>query len=201
MARSKLDFGLAKLAKGASVGTSTDSSLEDSLTQVGVIPGTAVICRRSRRARRPGRAQRHFFLRRGCCSKWLRQKAVHRGQRCDHAPCGDQFEAAFAAVDQPGGLPVELEKIIGKAMEKESQPAVQGRDRDEGRPGTAEKGTDPTLRSGLLHATGFHTKTKTFQKSSSKLTWVVLGLAAWCSRQSRRFGRGFLNTGQPRRRP
>ena len=36
-----LDFGLAKLAKGA-VGTSTDSSLEESLTQVGVIPGTAV---------------------------------------------------------------------------------------------------------------------------------------------------------------
>jgi len=37
-----LDFGLAKLAKGGNVGTSTDSSLEESLTQVGVIPGTAV---------------------------------------------------------------------------------------------------------------------------------------------------------------
>jgi len=37
-----LDFGLAKLAKDGSVGTSTDSSLDESLTQVGVIPGTAV---------------------------------------------------------------------------------------------------------------------------------------------------------------
>src|SRR5208283_3602629 len=37
-----LDFGLAKLAKDQSVGTSTDTSLEESLTQVGVIPGTAV---------------------------------------------------------------------------------------------------------------------------------------------------------------
>src|SRR6202044_3582815 len=37
-----LDFGLAKLAKDGSVGTTTDSSLEDSLTQLGVIPGTAV---------------------------------------------------------------------------------------------------------------------------------------------------------------
>ena len=37
-----LDFGLAKLARDGSVGTTTDSSLEDSLTQVGVIPGTAV---------------------------------------------------------------------------------------------------------------------------------------------------------------
>src|ERR1022692_3760513 len=37
-----LDFGLAKLAKDGSLGTSTDSSLEESLTQVGVIPGTAV---------------------------------------------------------------------------------------------------------------------------------------------------------------
>ncbi len=37
-----LDFGLAKLAKDQSVGTTTDSSVEESLTQVGVIPGTAV---------------------------------------------------------------------------------------------------------------------------------------------------------------
>ena len=37
-----LDFGLAKLAKDKSVGMSSDSSLEESLTQVGVIPGTAV---------------------------------------------------------------------------------------------------------------------------------------------------------------
>ena len=37
-----LDFGLAKLAKNARVGTATDTSLEESLTQVGVIPGTAV---------------------------------------------------------------------------------------------------------------------------------------------------------------
>src|SRR5262245_18245910 len=37
-----LDFGLAKLAKTGELGTATDSSLEESLTQVGVIPGTAV---------------------------------------------------------------------------------------------------------------------------------------------------------------
>ena len=37
-----LDFGLAKLAKDGSVGTTTDSSVEESLTQLGVIPGTAV---------------------------------------------------------------------------------------------------------------------------------------------------------------
>ena len=37
-----LDFGLAKLAKDGSVGTTTDTSLEESLTRVGVIPGTAV---------------------------------------------------------------------------------------------------------------------------------------------------------------
>src|SRR5271157_361733 len=37
-----LDFGLAKLAKDQSLGMSSDSSLEESLTQVGVIPGTAV---------------------------------------------------------------------------------------------------------------------------------------------------------------
>src|SRR5271157_1540445 len=37
-----LDFGLAKLEKSGNVGTTTDTSLEESLTQIGVIPGTAV---------------------------------------------------------------------------------------------------------------------------------------------------------------
>jgi serine/threonine protein kinase len=37
-----LDFGLAKLARDKSVGTTTDSAFDASLTQVGVIPGTAV---------------------------------------------------------------------------------------------------------------------------------------------------------------
>src|SRR6202008_2740542 len=37
-----LDFGLAKLTKDGKVGTSTDTGLDESLTQVGVIPGTAV---------------------------------------------------------------------------------------------------------------------------------------------------------------
>src|SRR5437879_9519367 len=36
-----LDFGLAKLTKESKLATSTDTSIEDSLTAVGVIPGTA----------------------------------------------------------------------------------------------------------------------------------------------------------------
>ena len=37
-----LDFGLAKLTKESKLATATDTSIEDSLTAVGVIPGTAV---------------------------------------------------------------------------------------------------------------------------------------------------------------
>jgi serine/threonine protein kinase len=37
-----LDFGLAKLTKEQKLGTATDTGVEDSLTAVGVIPGTAV---------------------------------------------------------------------------------------------------------------------------------------------------------------
>jgi serine/threonine protein kinase len=37
-----LDFGLAKLTTEAKLATSTDTGIEDSLTAVGVIPGTAV---------------------------------------------------------------------------------------------------------------------------------------------------------------
>ena len=37
-----LDFGLAKLARDKQLATETDTPIEDSLTAVGVIPGTAV---------------------------------------------------------------------------------------------------------------------------------------------------------------
>src|ERR1700693_3346044 len=37
-----LDFGLAKLARSQELGTTEDTPIEDSLTAVGVIPGTAV---------------------------------------------------------------------------------------------------------------------------------------------------------------
>ena len=37
-----LDFGLAKLARDHQVGTADDTPVEDSLTAVGVVPGTAV---------------------------------------------------------------------------------------------------------------------------------------------------------------
>jgi len=60
-------------------------------------------------------------------------------------------------------VPVELEKIIGKAMEKDRN--LRYKDATEMKADLArlKKGTDPTLRSGLLHATGFHTKQKRFK--------------------------------------
>ena len=96
-----LDFGLAKLAKDQSVGTTTDSSLEESLTQVGVIPGTAVyMSPEQARSEDLGRAQRHIFLRRSAVRDGHGQEALYWNQRRNDASCGHQFQAGIAAVNQ-----------------------------------------------------------------------------------------------------
>ena len=173
-----LDFGLAKLAKGASVGTSTDSSLEDSLTQVGVIPGTAVYMSPEQARSEDLDVRSDIFSFGVVLFEMATGKKPFTGANVVttlHAVINSKPPSPRSI--NPA-VPVELEKIIGKAMEKDRN--LRYKDATEMKADLArlKKGTDPTLRSGLLHATGFHTKTKTFQKSSSKLTWVVLGLAA-----------------------
>jgi TolB-like protein len=41
-----------------------------------------------------------------------------------------------------------------------------------------KKGTEPAMRSGFRHVSGLHVVTNTFQKPSSKLNWILVGLAA-----------------------
>ena len=98
-----LDFGLAKLAKGGEVGTTTDSSLEESLTQVGVIPGTAVYMS-PEQARSEDLDVAHRYL-----LVWCRvvrngdgEEAVY-GYECRyHIARGDESEADAADLGESG---------------------------------------------------------------------------------------------------
>src|SRR5208282_2975861 len=75
-------------------------------------------------------------------------------------------------------VPLELETIIGKAMEKDRDKRYKNASEMKADLVKLKRGTQPTLRSELAHATGFHVATKTFEKPSAKLPWIVLGLTA-----------------------
>jgi serine/threonine protein kinase/Tfp pilus assembly protein PilF len=173
-----LDFGLAKLAKGGSVGTSTDSSLEESLTQVGVIPGTAVYMSPEQARSEDLDVRSDIFSFGVVLFEMATGKKPFTGSNVVttlHAVMNSK-PASPRSINP--AVPAELEALIGKAMEK---------DRNQRYPNAAEmkadlvrlkKVTDPTLRSGLRQVTGLHAVTKTFQKPSSNLRWILVGVAA-----------------------
>ncbi len=176
-----LDFGLAKPAKGG-VGTSTDTSLEESLTQVGVIPGTAVYMSPEQARSEDLDVRSDIFSFGVVLFEMATGKKPFTGTNVVttlHAVINSK-PASPRSINP--AVPVELQTIIGKAMEKDRDLRYKNAtemkaDLEKLRTKTA---TEPTLRSGLRQATGFHpkTKTKTFQKSTSRLSWIVMGLAA-----------------------
>jgi len=175
-----LDFGLAKLAKDQSVGTTTDSSVEQSLTQVGVIPGTAVYMSPEQARSEDLDARSDIFSFGVVLFEMATGKKPFTGTNVVmtlHAVMNSK-PASPRSINP--GVPTELEAIIGKAMEKDRNQRYKNATEMKADLAKlrAKTGTEPTLRSGLRQATGLHVVTRTFQKSSSKLNWIVAALAA-----------------------
>jgi len=175
-----LDFGLAKLAKDQSVGTTTDSSVEESLTQVGVIPGTAVYMSPEQARSEDLDVRSDIFSFGVVLFEMATGKKPFTGTNVVmtlHAVMNSK-PASPRSINS--AVPVELEAIIGKAMEKDRNQRY--RNAMEMKADLAKlrvkTGTEPALRSGLRQVTGLHVVTHTFQKSSSRLNWIVFALAA-----------------------
>jgi eukaryotic-like serine/threonine-protein kinase len=173
-----LDFGLAKLAKDGSVGTTTDSSLEESLTQVGVIPGTAVYMSPEQARSEDLDVRSDIFSFGVVLFEMATGKKPFTGTNVVttlHAVMNSK-PASPRSINP--AVPAELEAIIAKAMEKDRNRRYKNATEMKADLVRLQKGTDPTLRSGLRPATGLHVGTNTFQKRSSKLNWIIAGLAA-----------------------
>ena len=173
-----LDFGLAKLAKDQTLGMTTDSSLEESLTQVGVIPGTAVYMSPEQARSEDLDVRSDIFSFGVVLFEMATGKKPFTGTNVVmtlHAVMNSK-PASPRSINP--AVPAELEAIIGKAMEKDRN--LRYRNADEMRVALAQlkKGTEPLLRSGLRQTIGVRGSTHTFQKRSSTLNWIVLGLAA-----------------------
>ena len=135
-----LDFGLAKLTKDGKVGTSTDTSLEESLTQVGVIPGTAVYMSPEQARSEDLDVRTDIFSFGVVLYEMATGKKPFTGTNVVttlHAVINSK--PAPPRTVNPA-VPKELEDVIGKAMEKDrGQRYKNGRDEDGS--GAAERGS------------------------------------------------------------
>jgi eukaryotic-like serine/threonine-protein kinase len=183
-----LDFGLAKLTKDGKVGTSTDTGLEESLTQVGVIPGTAVYMSPEQARSEDLDVRTDIFSFGVVLYEMATGKKPFTGSNVVttlHAVINAK-PAPPRAVNP--AVPKELEAIIGKAMEKDRElrykNAAEMKD-DLARLQTARlkeaRGeSDSTLRSGLRRvqrATGSRISTRTFDRPGGKKKWLIAGVA------------------------
>jgi serine/threonine protein kinase len=100
--------------------------------------------------------------------------------------CGDGTVTVFnailtcapvAPVRLNPDLSPELEAIINKCLEKDRNLRYKNAAEMKADLVKLRRATDPTLRSGLRHASGLPVVTHTFRRLSSKLNWILIVLA------------------------
>jgi eukaryotic-like serine/threonine-protein kinase len=173
-----LDFGLAKLVKDSSLGMTTDSSLDDSLTQVGVIPGTAVYMSPEQARSEDLDARSDIFSFGVVLYEMATGKKPFTGTNVVttlHAVMRDK--PASPRLLNPN-LPPGLEEIIGKAMEKDRAQRYQSAAEMKAALARLKKAADSgPVRTGM-HAAALRRGSKTFQSSGRKQVWILGGLVA-----------------------
>ena len=189
-----LDFGLAKLTKDGKVGTSTDTSLEESLTQVGVIPGTAVYMSPEQARSEDLDVRTDIFSFGVVLYEMATGKKPFTGTNVVttlHAVINSK-PAPPRSVNP--AVPKELEDIIGKAMEKDREKRYKNAAEmktdlarlSSARLKEARAESDSSLKSGLrsglrdgMRKVGRAAvpRTRAFENSRGKRTWLIAGMA------------------------
>jgi len=172
-----LDFGLAKLAKVGEVGTTTDSSLEESLTQVGVIPGTAVYMSPEQARSETLDARSDIFSFGVVLYEMATGKKPFTGTNVVTTLHAVMNQKPASPSETNPAVPSELEAIIGRAMEKDRAKRYQSVAEMKADLQRLKKETESGLTRSKQPALPKLT-THTFQKNSAKPTWIALALAA-----------------------
>ena len=172
-----LDFGLAKLARDKQVGLTDDTPIEDSLTAVGVIPGTAVYMS-PEQARSEELDPRSDLFSFGVV---LYEMAT--GKKPFH---GTNVVTTLDAVlnQKPASpltlnpeIPPELEGIIGKAMEKDRNSRYDSAASMKADLQRLKKETESGLtRTGARETSPLRLATNTFQRSGTAQRYYMLGV-------------------------
>ena len=174
-----LDFGLAKLTKESKLATSTDTSIEDSLTAVGVIPGTAVYMAPEQARSEPLDPRSDLFSFGVVLYEMSTGKKPFSGTNIVTTLDAVLHQKPAPPRSLNPAVPPELENIIGKAMEKDKAKRYQTAAEMKADLQHLKKETASGLvKTGQKMVQPLRVATQTFSSSNRLQTYLVIGMAA-----------------------
>jgi TolB-like protein len=174
-----LDFGLAKLLRDEKLATSEETPVEDSLTAVGVIPGTAVYMSPEQARSEELDPRSDLFSFGVVLYEMATGKKPFQGGNVVTTLDAVLHQKPAAPRTVNPALPVELEGIIGRAMEKDRGNRYQSAEALKADLQHLRRETESGLtRSGPREKFPYRMVTNTFQGSNKRQTYLLIGVSA-----------------------
>jgi serine/threonine protein kinase/TolB-like protein/Tfp pilus assembly protein PilF len=174
-----LDFGLAKLLRNEKLATSEETPIEDSLTAVGVIPGTAVYMSPEQARSEELDARTDLFSFGVVLYEMATGKKPFSGNNVVMTLDAVLHTKPPSPTTLNPAIPKELEGIIGKAMEKDRNKRYATAAEMKAALQHLKKETESGMtRSGIRASSPARVVTKTFQAPSRRLNYLLLGVSA-----------------------
>jgi eukaryotic-like serine/threonine-protein kinase len=170
-----LDFGLAKLVHN--IGTD-DAANDNSLTAVGIIPGTAVYMSPEQARSEAIDARSDLFSFGTVMYEMSTGKKPFTGNNSLVTLDAVLHQKPIPPRDLNPQMPVELEGIIGKAMEKDRRHRYQSAAEMKSDLALLKQQTESGLTKTAGHTARLRVATKTFGRNSHLLTYLLLGTLA-----------------------
>jgi TolB-like protein len=173
-----LDFGLAKLSKA--MGTSDETPVEDSLTAVGIIPGTAVYMSPEQARGEDLDPRSDIFSLGVVLYEMATGKKPFSGANVVATLDAVLNKKPVSPVQLNPSLPKDFEGIVGRAMEKERGNRYPNAQALKGDLQTLRKDTETGVSKAVIKrpALPYRIITNTFQTSGKKHTYILLGVIA-----------------------
>src|SRR5215475_4525749 len=172
-----LDFGLAKLTKESKLATATDTSIEDSLTAVGVIPGAAVYMAPEQARSEPLDPRSDLFSFGVVLYEMATGKKPFSGTNIVTTLDAVLHQKPAPPLSLNPTLPPELQNIIGRAMEKDKTKRYQNAGEMRADLHHLKKETESGLtRTGAKVVQPLRVASSTFKNSSKMQTYLLLAM-------------------------
>jgi serine/threonine protein kinase/Tfp pilus assembly protein PilF len=169
-----LDFGLAKLVHNVG----TDDGADNSLTAVGIIPGTAVYMSPEQARSDAIDARSDLFSFGTVMYEMSTGKKPFTGNNSLVTLDAVLHQRPVPPRDLNPKMPVELEGIIGKAMEKDRRQRYQSAAEMKSDLALLKQQTESGLTKSAGHTARLRVATKTFGRTSRLQTYLLLGTLA-----------------------
>src|SRR5207237_4394356 len=175
-----LDFGLAKLIRDDHLATSEETPVEDSLTAVGVIPGTAVYMSPEQARSEPLDPRSDLFSLGVVLYEMATGKKPFSGANVVTTLDAVLNQKPVSPIQLNRRLPTELEGIIGRAMEKNKGNRYPNAQAMKGDLLSLKRETESGLtRTGMRRAAlPYRIATNTFAATSKWHSYILLGVVA-----------------------